>query len=115
MARLEDARHLLNVEADGPAFRSKVMDIHYLCDEAPWKVPAYPWTNVTDDADLVSNLVSLYFTWDYPFQGGLDRDVFLKHMVGGDLRSEFCSPYLVNAMLSNACVCSLFLEFLNDH
>ncbi|KAJ5929790.1 hypothetical protein N7454_006740 [Penicillium verhagenii] len=110
VARLEDVRHFLSVEADGPAFRSKVMDIHYLCDEAPLKVPAHPWTTVTDDADLVSNLVSLYFTWDYPFQGGLDRDVFLKHMVSGDLRSEFCSPYLVNAMLSNACYFSDFSE-----
>ncbi|KAJ5632111.1 C6 transcription factor [Penicillium lividum] len=110
VAKLEDVRYLLNVEADGPAIRSKVMDIHYLCDEAPLKVPARPWTNVTDDADLVSNLVSLYFTWDYPFQGGLDQDVFLKHMVAGDLRSEFCSPYLVNAMLSNACYYSEFSE-----
>ena len=80
------------------------MDIHYLCDEAPMQVPASPWTIVTNDADLVSHLVSLYFTWDYPFHGILDREVFLRHMQSGDLRSEFCSPFLVNALLSNACV-----------
>lgn len=106
VAKLEDMRHIISVDTEGPSFRSKVMDIHYLCDEAPLKVPARPWTSVTDDADLVSHLVSLYFTWNYPFQGFLDQEVFLRHMKSGDLRSEFCSPYLVNALLSNACVSS---------
>ncbi|KAJ5730935.1 uncharacterized protein N7483_005443 [Penicillium malachiteum] len=114
VAKLEDARYLINIDAEGPSFRSKVMDIHYLCDEAPFKVPAQPWTSVTSDADLVSHLVSLYFTWNYPFQGVLDRDVFLKHMRSGDLHSEFCSPYLVNALLSNACYFSEFSEAYVD-
>lgn len=108
VAKVEDMRNLINVEDPAPAFRSKVMDIHYLCDEAPIKVPARPWTNVTDDAGLVSHLVSLYFTWDHPFHAFLDERVFLRHMAKGDLGSQFCSPFLVNAMLSNACVCSLF-------
>lgn len=103
--KLEDVRQMLNVSGAGPpSFRRKVMDIHYLCDEAPCKVPAKPWTSVTEDDDLVSHLVSLYFTWDYPFWTFLDRDVFLRHMARGDLESEFCSPFLVNAVLANACV-----------
>ncbi|KAJ6151771.1 C6 transcription factor [Penicillium chermesinum] len=110
VAKLEDARSLMRIESDSPAFRSKVMDIHYLCDEALFKVPAHPWTAVTDDADLVSHLISLYFTWDYPFLRFLDRDVFLRHMQSGELSSEFCTPYLVNAMLSNACFFSEFSE-----
>lgn len=106
--KLEDVRQMLNVSGAGPpSFRRKVMDIHYLCDEAPCKVPAKPWTSVTEDDDLVSHLVSLYFTWDYPFWTFLDRDVFLRHMARGDLESEFCSPFLVNAVLANACVSSL--------
>lgn len=116
VAKIDDMRSLINVEDPAPAFRSKVMDIHYLCDEAPIKVPARPWTSVTDDADLVSHLVSLYFTWDYPFHAFLDREVFLRHMASGDLSSQFCSPFLVNAMLSNACVCfcplGCFLDML---
>lgn len=111
--KLEDVREMLNVSGAGPpSFRRKVMDIHYLCDEAPCKVPAKPWTNVTEDDDLVSHLVSLYFTWDYPFWSFLDRDVFLRHMARGDLESEFCSPFLVNAVLANACVspCPLYLD-----
>lgn len=102
--RLHDVRHTLNVEGAGPSFRRKVMDIHFLCDEAPCKVPAKPWTSVSDDDDLVSHLVSLYFTWDYPFYSFLDRDVFLRHMAAANLASPFCSPFLVNAVLANACV-----------
>jgi hypothetical protein len=97
-------KNLINVEGTTPAFRRKVMDIHYLCDEAPINVPAQPWTEVTKDSDLVSHLVSLYFTWDYPFNSFLDEGVFLKHMTTADLGSQFCSPFLVNALLSNACV-----------
>ncbi|KAJ5096345.1 hypothetical protein NUU61_005701 [Penicillium alfredii] len=110
VAKLEDMRQLINVEGASPAFRRKVMDIHYLCDEAPCKVPAWPWTSVTEDGDLVSHLVSLYFSWDYPFHAFLDAGVFIKHMARGDLSSEFCSPFLVNAILSNACYFSEFSE-----
>ncbi|KAJ5109691.1 hypothetical protein N7532_002336 [Penicillium argentinense] len=110
ISKLEDMKEIINVEGNDPPFRSKVMDLNYLCDEAPIKVPAKPWTSVTDDDDLVSHLVSLYFTWDYPFHAFLDRDVFLKCMVAPGGGSEFCSAFLVNALLSNACYFSEFSE-----
>lgn len=106
VAKLEDMRHLINVEGPTPVFRRKVMDIHYLCDEAPCTVPADPWTKVTADEDLVSHLVSLYFAWDWPVSPFLDKEVFLRHMRRAEIGSEFCSPFLVNAVLSNACVSS---------
>jgi hypothetical protein len=109
ISKLEDMRNLINVEGSSPTIRRKVMDIHYLCDDAPCSVPAKPWTNVTQDADLVSHLVSLYFAWDWPLNAFLDQGVFLRHMACGDLGSEFCSPFLVNAVLSNACVSSCLL------
>jgi hypothetical protein len=109
ISKLEDMRNLINVEGSSPTIRRKVMDIHYLCDDAPCSVPAKPWTNVTQDADLVSHLVSLYFAWDWPLNAFLDQGVFLRHMARGDLGSEFCSPFLVNAVLSNACVSSFLL------
>lgn len=104
-------RRLINVEGTGPTFRRKVMDIHFLCDSAPCEVPAKPWTRVTADADLVSHLVSLYFAWDWPFTTVLDKGVFVRHMARGVLGSEFCSPFLVNAVLSNACVGIFFFFF----
>ena len=113
MRTLHSARQTLITEGTGSSFRRKVMDIHFLCDEAPYKVRAAPWTTVTQDDDLVSHLVSLYFTWDYPFYSFLDREVFLRHMAAGtgtttssttgDGHSEFCSAFLVNAVLANAC------------
>ncbi|KAL4803804.1 fungal-specific transcription factor domain-containing protein [Aspergillus unguis] len=97
-------------ESGAPAFRSKVMDVHYLCDSAPVKVPAQPWTSVTDDDALVSHLVSLYFTWDYPFYAFADREILIKHMQKRNLQSDFCSPLLVNALLANACHYSHYSE-----
>ncbi|BDD60450.1 hypothetical protein MAP00_005578 [Monascus purpureus] len=108
--KLQDIRQRISIEGVNPSFRRKVMDVHYLCDDAPFKVPARPWTSVTEDDDLVSHLVSLYFTWDYPFYSFLDCDVFIKHMAAGKLGSEFCNPFLVNAILANACHFSEFSE-----
>ncbi|KAJ5825097.1 Transcription factor [Penicillium robsamsonii] len=73
-----------------------------LCDIPLFEVPAKPWTKVTDDDYLVSHLVSLYFTWDHPCSQFLDQRVFLEHMKRGDGRSEFCTPLLVNSLLSIA-------------
>ncbi|KAL2830475.1 fungal-specific transcription factor domain-containing protein [Aspergillus cavernicola] len=98
------------MESDAPRFRPKVMDVHYLCDFAPVKVPARPWTTVTDDDALVSHLVSLYFTWDYPFYAFIDREIFVQHMAMGEVQSDFCSPFLVNALLANACHYSQYSE-----
>ncbi|KAI9043560.1 Zn(II)2Cys6 transcription factor [Aspergillus affinis] len=112
--KLEEVRRIIDNEGAGPSFRPKVMDIHYLCDEVPIRVPAKPWTTVTEDSDLVSHLVSLYFTWDYPFYAFLDRDVFLTHMTMGDTESKFCSPFLVNALLANACYFSDYSEAYVD-
>ncbi|KAL2832733.1 pathway-specific regulatory protein [Aspergillus pseudoustus] len=113
----EGASHLIQklqqeyeVESGMPAFRPKVMDVHYLCDFAPFKVPAHPWTTATDDDALVSHLVSLYFAWDYPFYAFIDCDVFLQHMARGDTYSDFCSPFLVNALLAQACHYSQYSE-----
>ncbi|CAG8072268.1 unnamed protein product [Penicillium salamii] len=97
-------------EDDTPQPRPHTMDIRYLCDNAPCKVPAKPWTNVTDDDDLVSHLVSLYMTWDYPFYAFFDRKTFLENMEKGNLNSDFCSPFLVNALLANACDYSQYAE-----
>jgi hypothetical protein len=100
--RSKKARH--NTDVDAPQFRPQIMDIHYLCGSAPYRVPAKPWTSVTDDDDLVSHLISLYMTWDYPFYAFIDRETFIVHMKNGNLHSDFCTPFLVNAMLANACV-----------
>ncbi|KAJ5666219.1 Transcription factor [Penicillium maclennaniae] len=75
-----------------------------LCDIPLFRVPARPWTEVTDDSDFVSHLVSLYFTWDHPCAQYLDQKIFIDHMTRGDTSSQFCTPLLVNSLLAMACV-----------
>lgn len=104
VGRSSEAEQGTNIENDVPRHRPRVMDIQYLCSIAPYRVPARPWTTVTDSDDLVSHLVSLYLTWGYPFYAFFCRETFIKHMKSGQLNSDFCSPFLVNALLANACV-----------
>jgi hypothetical protein len=80
------------------------VSLESLCDIPLFEVPAKPWTQVTNDDYLVSHLVSLYFTWDHPCSQFLDQRTFLTHMKQGDSRSEFCTPLLVNSLLSLASV-----------
>lgn len=98
-------------ENDKPISSSKLASDPYarvtldsLCDIPLLEVSARPWTEVTDDDDLVSHLISLYFTWDYPCAQFFDQRIFLDHMRQGVLNSEFCSPILVNSILSVASV-----------
>lgn len=67
-------------------------------------VPAKPWTTITDDNDFVTHLISLWFTWYQPCFNWVDRDLFIREMQSQDLDSEYCSPFLVNAILADACV-----------
>ncbi|PYI02031.1 pathway-specific regulatory protein [Aspergillus sclerotiicarbonarius CBS 121057] len=108
--RLEGLRRGIEVESEPPRFRPQIMDIRYLCGSAPFRLPAKPWTSVTDDDDLVSHLVSLYLVWDYPFFAFFDSQTFVKHMALGQVESDFCSPFLVNALLANACYYSQYTE-----
>ncbi|KAI9035129.1 transcription factor domain-containing protein [Aspergillus affinis] len=101
--RLQAIQHSMEAYSRVPPFRPRIMDLRLLGHHAPYRVPASPWTSVTDDDDLVSHLVSLYFTWDYPFYAFLDRRVLVKNLVVGNVSSDFCSPFLVNALLANAC------------
>lgn len=78
--------------------------------ESPLQVPAKPWTRVTDSDEMVSHLVSLYFTWDHPCLQVLDQALFLAHM-NSNTASAFCTPFLVNCILALAIVC-YFVRFM---
>jgi len=104
IGRSSGAERGTEIEYNTPSVRPMVMDIHYLCDIVPYTVPAKPWTTVTASDELVSHLVSLYLTWGYPFYAFFCRETFVKHMRSGKLHSDFCSPFLVNDLLANACV-----------
>ncbi|KAL4894869.1 hypothetical protein BDV59DRAFT_175146 [Aspergillus ambiguus] len=88
----------------------RILDAKRLSDIPQYQVPARPWTNVVEDNDFVSHLVSLWFTWSHPFSNWLGRDRFVKDMQAGSLNARFCSPFLVNIILAEACTYSDYPE-----
>lgn len=73
------------------------------------KNPITTWTKVTDNAELINHLVTMYFAWHYPYFTTLSKDLFYKEFVHG-LRGSphapgtvYCTPLLVNAMLALGC------------
>ncbi|KAI2860283.1 transcriptional regulator family: Fungal Specific TF [Aspergillus niger] len=73
-----------------------------------YHVPAEPWTSVSKSDDFVSYLVSLWLTWSQPFHNWIDPDLFLRDARTGNLSSQYCSPFLMNCILTEAC-------FYSDH
>lgn len=65
-------------------------------------LPMKRWTQVTQDDALISHLLTMYFTWHYPFFTILAKDVFYRDYVSG-ISSPYCSPLLVNTMLALGC------------
>jgi hypothetical protein len=82
----------------------------------PIAVLAHPWTTLASD-EVVSHLVSLYFTWEQPCLQFIDKTAFLVDMKSGEnLRAAgFCSPLLVSAMLAQACVSLPSLSLCSVH
>ncbi|KAJ5325685.1 uncharacterized protein N7506_008787 [Penicillium brevicompactum] len=77
-------------------------------------VPSTPWTKVTNDDQFVSRLISLWFTWAHPYLNWIDRDLFIRDMLSGDTDAKFCSPFLVNVILADACAYFDYLEVYED-
>lgn len=82
----------------------RLMSINVLTDAPIFDVPARPWTEVTDNDQFVSHLISLYFTWIHQPAFVVGSSPFVEAMKLQDLGSDICSPLLVNMMLALACV-----------
>ena len=89
--------------------RRAMMNIRRIVDRPIVNVPASPWTTVTADDSLVSHLISLWLTWCHPIWNYLDPELFARDMQGARLDCEFCSPFLVNSILAEACVSRHFV------
>lgn len=101
---VEVCNEIQRFEQMGSRTRRRILDAQRASVEPLFRVPAAPWTTVTVDDDHVSHLILLWFTWVHPFYNWIDRDLFLRDMQSGKLDSKFCSPFLVNAILADACV-----------
>jgi hypothetical protein len=65
--------------------RHKALDIEWLSDIPVLQVPTHPWTNISRDEDLVSQLVSLWFTWNHPScSSWIVKQLFLSDMQAGN-------------------------------
>nr|POF12921.1 nitrogen assimilation transcription factor nira [Quercus suber] len=64
-------------------------------------VPGHPWTNLVSD-DAVTELISMFFNYLWPYWRLLERDLFLEAMRSERLDSMLCSPFLVNSILALA-------------
>ena len=60
------------------------------------------WTRVTDDGRLINHLMTMYFTWHYPFFTTLSKELFYRDYIRG-VSSQYCSSLLVNTMLALGC------------
>ncbi|KAJ5713314.1 uncharacterized protein N7483_010495 [Penicillium malachiteum] len=69
---------------------------------SPDTEPIGRWTRITEDDNLVSHLLTMYFTWHYPFFTILAKDMFYRDFMRG-VSSQYCSSLLVNAMLALGC------------
>ncbi|KAL7917766.1 hypothetical protein ACQKWADRAFT_305906 [Trichoderma austrokoningii] len=73
-------------------------------------LPISKWTRVSSDDVHLTHLFNLFWTWDNTISRVIDRDIFmadLKHVanLGQDYRpgvGEFCSSFMVNALLAMA-------------
>ncbi|EED20777.1 nitrogen assimilation transcription factor nirA, putative [Talaromyces stipitatus ATCC 10500] len=105
---------LYSSTSDTNSTTRKIMNIDRLTDIPLFELTAKPWTEVTTDDGFVSHLVSLWLTWDHVLRDWIDKDLFIAAMKAGDVNSPFCSPFLVNIILAEACCYSSYPEaFIN--
>ncbi|PHH64865.1 hypothetical protein CDD82_1721 [Ophiocordyceps australis] len=61
------------------------------------------WTGVAISDSLAASIISNYLQVMHPILGFFDADLFLQDLLS--YRQSFCSPFLVEALLSLACQC----------
>jgi hypothetical protein len=60
------------------------------------------WTSKNDDDVFLTRLLEGYFLYEFPLWPCFHKDHFLDDMTAG--RADYCSPLLVSAILTAACV-----------
>ncbi|KIW23353.1 uncharacterized protein PV07_11560 [Cladophialophora immunda] len=67
------------------------------------------WTTVTQNPEIISYLLNLYFTYHHPICPVIPEPLIRADMTSG--RMKYCSPVLINAVLAVACT---FLGLQDD-
>ncbi|KAJ4863569.1 fungal zn(2)-Cys(6) binuclear cluster domain-containing protein [Trichoderma breve] len=72
-----------------------------LCDSRLFQLNISHWTNVPISNEAAARAISLYLETDHPLLGYFDPNLFVSDLV--NLKHDYCSPMLVNALLYWAC------------
>lgn len=91
-----------------PSVKDRPRELQYKDHTLQGSHPITSWTNVTNDVGLMLHLMTMYFTYHYPFFTTLSRDLFNKQFMEGKqdddpARTEYCTSLLVNVMLALGC------------
>ncbi|PHH66031.1 hypothetical protein CDD81_556 [Ophiocordyceps australis] len=81
-----------------------------LCDDRLHALCIRYWTGVPISDSLAASIISNYLEVMHPVLGFFDADLFLQDLLS--YRQGFCSPFLVEALLSIACLC--IMDILED-
>lgn len=73
------------------------------CDARLNKLKVDYWTKIPISDEFAASILSYHFETYHAIFGCVDCDLFLSDLVGHKL--DYCSPFLVAAILSLACVC----------
>lgn len=89
----------------------------HLCDPRLGQFEVFEWLQTPVPSEFAARAVSFYLVTDHPVHGLFDADLFLSDLAAH--KTEFCSPLLLSAVLSSACVRTTlprlkFLSFLSS-
>ncbi|KAF5024181.1 hypothetical protein F66182_3745 [Fusarium sp. NRRL 66182] len=71
------------------------------CDKRLHQLQIGYWTGVAIDNEVAASAISHYLQGNHPIFGFFDPDLFIDDLVHH--RHQFCSAFLVNALLAHAC------------
>ncbi|GIJ86303.1 hypothetical protein Asppvi_005190 [Aspergillus pseudoviridinutans] len=76
----------LLLDLEGPALESR--NTQRVAHSRSFNVPAKPWTAIQCSTAFVSELVSLWFTWNHSMFPCIDRSLFLRDMRAGNVQAQ---------------------------
>ncbi|KAK5988254.1 Nitrogen assimilation transcription factor nit-4-like protein [Cladobotryum mycophilum] len=96
--------------AFGGSFQARSLDDLIVNVPMPC-LPVSKWTSVSEDDVHLTHLINLFWTWDNTASRVIDREIFIEDLTRGPgtgypATTEFCSSFMVNALLALACTYS---------
>jgi len=99
---LSKVPELLPSTAQGSSQTPTSLASKQYCDSRLESLNIGYWSKVPVSDEVAASLISFYIQTDHNILGLFDADLFLQDLI--ECRQRFCSPFLVSAILSYACV-----------